>query len=144
MEIRFTVPAVPVAQPRQRHRLVTTATKQFVQNYTPERDPVNRFKATVAIMFRATYKGEPLKGPLRCDLVFVMPRPKSMIWKTKPMPRVYYTGKPDVDNLMKAVFDGLKSIAWIDDAQVCSGFNLKVIAAGDESSHVSVMIRELE
>lgn len=43
---QFRVDAIPVAQPRQRHRVAKTAKgKQFVQNYTPQSDPVNTFKA---------------------------------------------------------------------------------------------------
>jgi len=154
MEIRFTVPAVPVAQPRMRASAVERGGHTHVHMHTPtsikqadgsrKPHPIVAFKGTCRIAFEATYKGPPFRGPLRCDLTFVMPRPKSMIWKTKPMPRVYHTGKLDRDNLDKAVLDALTGHAWVDDGQVCSGFILKVIASGDEQPRVLIRIMELE
>ena len=94
--------------------------------------------------FENSYSGPPLTGPLRCDLTFVMPRPKSMIWKTREMPRAFHASKPDRDNLDKAVMDALKGIAWIDDAQVCQGEIQKWIAGGDEQPHALIRIAELE
>lgn len=93
--------------------------------------------------FENAYQGAPLAGPLRCDLVFVMPRPKGLIWKTKAMPRLFHASKPDRDNLDKAVMDALKGLAWNDDAQVCQGSIEKWIAAGDEQPHVVIRIAEL-
>ena len=143
MEIEITVPSVPVAMPRQRFRTVNTANRSFVQNYTPVKHPVQDFKATIRLAFAAAYQGSPLSGPLRCDLVFVMPRPQSMVWKTRKMPRDFHAKKPDRDNLDKAVMDALKGLAWNDDAQICQGSIEKWIAGGDEQPHVSIRIREL-
>lgn len=139
------VPAVPVAQPRQRHRNVNTkGGKSFIQNYTPSKHPVTAFKATVRLAFKQAYGSEVLRGPLRCDAVFVMPRPQSLIWKTKPMPRMFHTSKPDRDNLDKAVMDALKGLAWNDDSQVCQGEIVKWIAAGDEQPHALITITRLD
>jgi Holliday junction resolvase RusA-like endonuclease len=126
------IPAVPVAQPR--HRATSFAGKARI--YSPSNHPVTAFKATVRYAFQQVYKGPPLTGPLRCSLLFLMPRPKSLIWKRRDMPRLPHTSKPDRDNLDKAVMDALKGIAWIDDAQVCQGELQKWIAAGDEQPHV--------
>jgi len=147
--IEFTVPAVPVAQPRAK----ASTFGGNVQIYTPtsvkqsdgsrKAHPIVAFKATVRMAFQQNYDGPPLEGPLRCDLTFVMPRPQSMLWKSKPMPRVPHAKKPDRDNLDKAFMDALKNLAWIDDAQVCQGNIEKWIAAGDEQPHVAVSIRPL-
>lgn len=138
--IRFTVPSVPVAQPRQRHRIVKSGARVYSHNYTPTKDPVNAFKAAVQMAARQAYQGPPLSGALDVRMVFVMPRPKSMTWKTKPMPRVPHTGKPDRDNLMKSVQDALNELLWKDDSQICAGAIEKFIAAGDEQPHVEVFV----
>lgn len=139
-EITITVPAVPVAQPRPR----ATSFGGHARVYQPSKHPVTAFKATVRMAFQSAYAGAPLTGPLRCDCLFVMPRPKSLIWKTRPMPRVPHTAKPDRDNLDKSVLDALKGLAWIDDSQVCQGNIQKWIASGDEQPHAVITITPLE
>ena len=134
--ISFTVDAVPVAQPRQRHSIVGG----FVRNYTPEKSPVNVFKSMVQVRFAEAYQGPPLEGPLLVELQFVMPRPKYLIWKTKPMERLPCAARPDIDNLVKSVFDSLKSKAWIDDAQVSKLIAAKCYRSGSEQPHVAVWI----
>ena len=121
MTITFTVPAVPTAQPRQRHRIITSGGRAFAHNYTPAKDPVNSFKAAVQLAASQVYQGPPLDGPLRMEVVFVFPRPKGMIWKKKPMPREWHTPKPDRDNLMKSLQDALNKLVFQDDSQICSG-----------------------
>jgi Holliday junction resolvase RusA-like endonuclease len=123
--------------------MVKTKTSEFIQNYTPRTGTVVDFKATVRMAFEREYKGAPLTGPLRCDLRFVFPRPKNLIWKKREMPRTYHAKKPDRDNLDKAVMDALKGLAWIDDSQVCDGRIIKLIAAGDEQPHVEIRIISL-
>lgn len=144
-QITITVPAVPVAQPRQRHRLVKTkGGKEFIQNYAPAKHPVQDFKATIRLAFREAYAGSPMTGPLRCDLVFVMPRPRNLIWKTRSMPRLPHISRPDRDNLDKAVMDALKGIAWLDDSQICQGTIEKWIASGYEQPHAVITIAAVE
>lgn len=139
--IRFVVPGVPVPQPRQRHRSVKVQGKGgFVQNYTPQTDPVNAFKAAVRLTARGVYRGPPLLGPLRVDLLFLLPRTKAEFWKTKPMPRLPHPKKPDRDNLDKAVLDALTGLLWLNDSQVCDGRITKLIAAGDEQPHTVVTV----
>lgn len=140
MDITFKVPAVPIAQPRQRHAVVAGR----MRNYTPAKHPVNVFKAAVQMAAATAYDGPPLQGPLAIDLEFVFPRTKQQTWKTKPMLRMRHTKKPDRDNLEKAVFDALKGLVWVDDSQVCAGSSSKWVAAGDEQPGVSVVIRQLD
>lgn len=142
--ISFTVPAVPVAQPRQRHRVATINGKAMALNYTPAKDPVNAYKAAVQMAAASAMAGmSPLAGPLLVDLIFVFPRPQAKVWKSKPMPRYFHTGKPDRDNLAKSTQDALNGLAWVDDAQICAGSIEKYHAAGDEQPHVRITIREI-
>lgn len=138
MQIQFTIPAVPVAEPRKRVRIRKTRDgKSFSQLYTPGSDPVNAFKATARISASMALKRMgPFEGPLKLSLVFVMPRTQNQIWKTKPMPRIWHSKKPDFDNLEKSICDALKGLVWFDDSQICRVSTVKVIAAGDEQPHV--------
>lgn len=140
--IRFTVPAVPVPQPRQRHRIVSAGTRLYTSNYTPSKHPVNAFKAAVQQAFAAAYKGPPLEGPLEMSMVCIFPRPKAKIWKSKPMPREpYVANRADWDNVGKAVSDALNGLAWRDDGQLVDVHVQRWIAAGDEQPHVEVVIQ---
>jgi Holliday junction resolvase RusA-like endonuclease len=135
---------VPTA-PRKRARSCKTKDgKTYVQMYTPKDDPVIAFKDTAKIAAKLALKRmSPLEGPIRIDVVFVMPRTQNQIWKTKPMPRIWHAKKPDFDNLEKSVCDALKGIVWIDDSQICMTSVIKVIASGDESPRVEFLCQTL-
>ena len=141
--ITFRVPACPVAQPRQRTRIVATVAKTYTQNYTPTKHPVTAFKATVRMAAAEAYSGEPIYGPVRMDVTFVLPF-KGTRRKTKPSPRRWHTTKPDRDNLEKALLDALKGTVIADDKQVCCGEVRKFIAAADEQPHVDVTITRVD
>jgi Holliday junction resolvase RusA-like endonuclease len=74
-------------------------------------------------------------------MMFVFPRPKSMVWKTKPMPRCPKATKPDADNVAKAALDALKAI-WHDDGQAAQVLIEKWIASGHEQPHTTIRILE--
>ena len=111
--VRFTVPGVPVAQPRHR----VTRFGAFV----PKGHPIHGYKQQVLLAWQslpAVY-GEPMPGAVSVGVTFWFPRPQSMIWKTKPMLAVVKTTKPDLDNLAKGVLDALQNYAFGDDSRVC-------------------------
>ncbi|MCI0421332.1 MAG: RusA family crossover junction endodeoxyribonuclease [Acidobacteria bacterium] len=138
--IRFSVPAVPIAQPRQRHRVMMSGGRSFAHNFTPTKHPVQAFKATVRLALRAAYQGSPLEGPLGLSVTFLMPRPGRLRWKKRPMPRQPHATKPDLDNLMKSLKDALNGLAWLDDGQITRVEAVKVYAAGTETPGVQVVI----
>lgn len=140
--IRFTVEHEPIAQPRQRHRVVRAGKRVYVQNYTPSDHPVNAFKRAVRSAAKEAYHGSPLTGPVAVNLTLVFPRPDRLRWKKRPMPSVYHTGRPDAENVGKAVLDALTKHLYKDDAQVCSLTIQKWVASGDESPHIRVTIHE--
>lgn len=142
--ITFTVPAIPVAQPRQRHRVVQAKSKTFVQNYVPRKHPVGDFKAVIRLAFQSAAARPPFEGPVGLKLAFVLPRPRTMIWKTKPMPRLRRSsGRMDWDNLAKAFTDALNGLAWRDDSQICIAHVELFVAGGDEGPGVEARIWEL-
>ena len=53
---------------------------------------------------------------LKCRFCFEVPKSWS---KVKKANTYYHTGKPDLDNLVKALKDALNGVIYVDDAQVC-------------------------
>jgi len=148
--LAFTVPTVPVPQPRA--RAVAVGQHARIHPVTHIKDasgrrrphPIAAFKASVQHAFAAKHDGGPFLGSLTLECVFVLPRPRAKIWKTKPMPRIPHSHKPDLDNLLKAVLDSLNRIAWQDDSQVSILRAEKHIAGGDESPHVRIIIDRVQ
>ena len=64
---------------------------------------------------REAYKGELYECPVKVTVVAYRPIPKSKPKKIEVMP---FTSKPDVDNIGKAILDGLNGVAYRDDSQV--------------------------
>lgn len=63
----------------------------------------------------------PLDGPLKVTIHVVVPVPTS--WSGKKQAKavaggIHPTGKPDIDNTTKAIFDALNKIVWRDDSQI--------------------------
>lgn len=134
--ITICVPCIPVAQPRQRHALIAG----HVRNYTPAKDPVNAFKATLRLAAQQVYHGPPLSGPLRVIIDAVFPR-LSNTPKKRPG-RLRKTTKPDLDNVAKAVMDALNGLTWADDAAISELTVTKWHAAADEQPNVEILIEE--
>lgn len=136
--IEVFVPGLPRAQPRQRY------TKQG-RNYTPSTHPVQSFKEAVK---EAVLKHNPgisfYAAPVLVEMTFWFKRPKSKVWRTRPMPGYRHTGKPDFDNLAKAVTDALSGIIWNDDAQICDAHIRKFVCSATDFPGVLLVIRTLE
>lgn len=126
----------PLGQPRQRHTIVAG----HVRNYTPADHPVNVFKMAL----RAAWpSGKRFDGPVQVTITAIFPRPKSKTTKRGPNNRYRSTGKPDWDNIAKAVCDGLNGVAWKDDSQVADGRVERWVAAADEDARTIVSVQEL-
>jgi Holliday junction resolvase RusA-like endonuclease len=78
------------------------------------------FKKALQYQWKSQHAGDLLTGPLQVDIIFMMPIPKNgRSQKRKVAAGEYQTTKPDVDNLVKSVFDAANQIIWEDDNQVC-------------------------
>jgi len=138
--IEFFVDHKPIAQPRQRHRIIGFGEGSFVHNYTPSAHPVQSFKDAIRNGAKKAYFNPAGCGPYAVRLVLLFPRPKRMVWKKRPMPREVHASKPDVENVGKAVLDALTGIIWVDDSQVCDLRIQKFYASGSEKAGVLVEI----
>ncbi len=61
----------------------------------------------------------PYNGPVSVDVVAIFKPAKS--WSKKKTALAMgqpHTQKPDADNLMKAILDGMNGVAYVDDSQV--------------------------
>lgn len=97
------IPLVPVAKARPRLGRHGTFT------------PAKSKNAEAEIRYWLANSGcRMIEGPLRLDVVFHMPRPKSLKKGT-----VWHTKRPDADNLAKQVMDAGNGFLWSDDAAIC-------------------------
>lgn len=140
------VPGLPVAQPRPR----AVAIKGKARMYSPGTS--NEWKACVIHALRdvvARAGSFPAGVPLRCDLTFYLPRPQGHFGSgknacfLKPSAPTRPTGKPDRDNLDKAVCDAITASGlWADDSQVTDGRIRKRYAGLDRSTGCNITITE--
>lgn len=88
---------------------------------------------------------QPFKGPLKMDLVFILPRPKAMMRKCDPDDLIPMPRKPDRDNLQKGTQDGLSASGfWLDDAQIFDGRVAKFYAEKGGQPRIIVTIEEVQ
>ena len=84
-------------------------------------------------------------GPVRLTLSVYFERPQRLLRRVSPTRSVPHTGKPDIDNVVKAVMDALtKCELWNDDAQVCQLEIRKQYVPKDGRPGVLVVARHLD
>jgi Holliday junction resolvase RusA-like endonuclease len=88
--------------------------------FTPPR--TRNFEAMVSMIARTQAPPQPFEGAVSVEMKFFFTLPKSRIKKRTPPPAVQAKDtKPDIDNLIKAILDGLNGAGfWRDDAQIAS------------------------
>ncbi len=88
--------------------------------YTPAR--TRAFETGAAWLALAAMRPRPpLRGPVRVELLFELPIPKSWPAKRRDEARrglILPDVRPDIDNLQKAILDALRNIVFLDDAQI--------------------------
>lgn len=113
MTITVTVPGDPVAKGRPRFT-------RTGRSYTPAK--TEKFENLVRLAYSLQQPDlDPTEGPIELTVRAYFSIPKSWSKKkqaeaaTEQMKKI---SKPDLDNCLKAVQDGLNGVAWKDDAQV--------------------------
>ena len=106
--VTFTIHGKPFAKQRPRHGKFTT--------YTPK-ETVS-FEAHVGSVALPLFD-QPLTGPVKVA-IWATFKPAVSWSKKKTAAHLgrYHTQKPDLDNIEKAILDGLNRIAFRDDSQV--------------------------
>ena len=131
----FEVSGTPV--PKARPRAFKTKNGN-IRAYTPTNS--KNFEHLVRMHAEKVFM-EPIKGPVKLDVVFLMPRPGRMIWKTKPMPRVPCDKRPDATNLIKGIEDSLNGVAYLDDGQIYRIDVQKLYHAGNEGPKTIITVK---
>lgn len=114
----FEIPGQPVAKGRPR----ISTRGGFARAYTPKKT-VN-YEARVALAARDAMEGAPpTLEPVSVSIAIGLPIPQSWSKKKQALARANALrpcSRPDIDNYIKAVFDGGNEIIWKDDSQVVS------------------------
>ncbi|WP_313817876.1 RusA family crossover junction endodeoxyribonuclease [Cupriavidus sp.] len=111
----FAIPGQPVAKGRPKF----ARQGSFVRTYTPEKTAT--YENLVKLFATQAMSGRPpIDGPVELWLDINLQIPAS--WSKKRQREaaaglVAATKKPDADNVLKAVKDGMNGIVWLDDAQ---------------------------
>jgi len=137
--LSFTVPGKPVGKGRPRFSNGRAYTDQKTKEY--EEEIAWRFMtARRSKMLRPETWETVRLAPVAITITAFYPVPKSDSKKTRAEKLENYirpTVKPDVDNVAKAILDGLNGLAYKDDAQV---FQLVIMKRFAENPRVDVAI----
>ena len=115
MLVRFTIPGEPVGKGRPKF----TTVGGYPRVYTPAK--TTAYENKVKLCYVANCKNIKFGGPLSVVYKFYFPIPKSTSKKQTLLMldgKINHTKKPDLDNVIKAVTDGLNGIAFDDDKQI--------------------------
>jgi Holliday junction resolvase RusA-like endonuclease len=109
----FNVPGKPVGKQRPRF------SRKTGRAYTPKETAT--YENLIRLAFAEEYDfKEPTGQPVRLSVVAIFPIPKS--WAKKKQIAAeelrIFPGKPDADNILKAVQDAGNGVIWKDDALI--------------------------
>ncbi len=139
MMITFSIPGAP--QGKGRAKIVRIG--GFSRMATPAKTVA--YEGLIAHAAAAVMAGRPLiEGPVRCSLMLHCQVPASWSQKKQRMAlasEVFPTTKPDADNVLKAVFDGMNGVVWKDDVQCVEISVVKRYAA---VPCVQIRVQEIE
>lgn len=141
--IAFFVPGNPQGKARAR----TVRQGGVVRSYTPKKtaDYERLVKKLSAEAMEKAGNSDLTEEPLTVIIEADFPIPKSFTKAKKKSAEegeLLPTKKPDLDNIAKAILDGMNGIVYKDDAQVVCLVLRKVYVPGNEG--VNVMIRNVE
>jgi Holliday junction resolvase RusA-like endonuclease len=130
--LTFEVPGQPIAQQRPR----AASRGKFVTIYDAKES--RAAKSHVALYASMAQGNKPVAmGALSATVEFHVKKPKSKIRKNStPFP--YPNCKPDIDNMIKLVFDAINGIIFKDDSQIISLTASKVWASEEPKTQISI------
>ena len=133
-------------EPKGKGRPRATVFGKHARVYTPQETAV--YENHVAQCYLAKYaNATPYQGSVDLQVIAYFPYPKGAYWPVNAKHHgelrdgwyaAYHTKKPDADNVLKAILDGLsKANAWKDDCQVCK---ITITKQYSRSPHVLVVL----
>lgn len=118
--VQFLVPGEPVGKGRPRIGRVGGHARMFTPQKTASYEGLIALAGTEAMAGRTL-----LEGAVMVEMRIVLAIPQSMSKKRKAQAiagELFPTKKPDMDNVIKAIYDGLNGVVWKDDVQVVDAF----------------------
>ena len=117
--IEFFIPGTPT--PKQSMRIGRKNGK--MQTFTAA--PVVNYQNLIKLQAHQAMQGRPLiTGPVTLNIVIYFLPPTSLTKKEKALladGKLYPLVRPDRDNCLKGIQDGLNGIVYVDDKQVVDG-----------------------
>jgi Holliday junction resolvase RusA-like endonuclease len=114
--ITFTVPGVPVGKGRP--RFFADKRSGIIRGITPEKTVSYEAQLKYHFLKAVGQLWKPLDCPIVISIIAFFPMPKSANKSEKESGSRRKTTKPDLDNIIKSVCDGLNKMAWVDDSRV--------------------------
>lgn len=123
MIVRFTVPGEPKGKGRPRF----TSRGGYPRVYTSAE--TTAYENKVRFCYITNCHKLKFEGSIALTAICYFPIPKSTTKKQKELMlagKVYHTKRPDVDNCIKSLLDGLNGVAFVDDKQIAEICALKL------------------
>jgi len=132
--LKITIPVVPMGAVRM------TGRGKYIK---PNAQRYLTYKKLIQMHVISQVKRmELLTGPLEVTVWFTMPIPQSWSQKKKRESiGEWHCKKPDIDNLVKGLFDSLNGLIWTDDNQVAVVKSYKLYG---ESPQIEVYVEGLK
>lgn len=143
MTLAFFIPGPPCAKGRPRIGMRGGHAMAYTDSKTA------RYENLVALCAREKHEGIAHDRPVAVTIRALFDRPLRLKARSKKDGRLLiasegrmpHTSRPDLDNIVKAVLDGMNSAGiWVDDSQVDSIHATKQYVAMSESAGVEVIV----
>lgn len=137
--MKFIIYGDPKAKGRPRFARRGNFVSAYTDKKTLDYENLVKFAYLEACNNEPQMSANPIEIVINCYFI----APKSTAKKKKIMMlnnEIKHTKKPDIDNLIKAIFDGLNKIAFNDDSQIIS---IKATKNYAEQPRVEVEINEI-
>lgn len=136
--VAFVIPGAPVGKGRPKFARRGNVTVAYTPQKTASYENLVKIKAEEAM------RGRPvIEAAVSVHVrIFVVP-PASWSQKKKRAAlagEIFPTSKPDVDNVLKAIFDACNQVVWRDDKQAC---DVVITKRYDVTPRASVEVRSL-
>jgi len=143
--IRISIPIEPMPLDRARSssRLEfdpVSLTKKYKTRFHNTKRNAS-YKHALKAFVRSRYPMKPIEAPVQVLAIFYLRKPEN---KKKGCRLPLPTCTPDLDNLVKALFDALNKVVWRDDAQVVQLTCQKLWALPNEAPRTELIVREFE
>lgn len=117
--VEFIIPGAAVPKARPRARIARIGGRDVPRMYEPEKSV--RYEGSVGWTYRQECKDPPATTPVGVTVLSFHSIPKSWSKRRKQnveCQQIAVEKKPDLDNIVKSILDGLNGVAFADDKQV--------------------------